>query len=891
MKIKPKLSAAPTFLLLFMQLFASSSLYAKEDIYNETLLSAVKIGPHPIYTRILVDLNKPVDYQIDANFMEKQIILILPETKSTPQVRGKTFNDKNLQNFVVSSIKGQVKIIFNLKNSNTRFFHSMNPKKPQIVIDLKGEKRPIIQTKIKDQVSLAKLKKRNSNPRKKQNHKAGKFESNRGVRLAGYTPEKIREFKFKDAQEKIKNRWEEYYIALKLFQEQKFEDYTIKVESKPDPETGETKEVDKILPGASRALKEFTEKYPNSKYLPQALYLRAESEYYKTFKDLNPNYDSALSAYQLAMRTDPKSKFYDHALLKVATIYDEIGYGLEARTLYNQGINTNKKSLYNRVRENSLATMLMREEKYKEAFDAFQLILKKSPNNKEAKAGIFEIANRFFQIKDYKKALKIYKTGIKRWPKELSKKPEINFRIAEIYFSQENYNKAREYYFSLINLNPKSKNAHKALNRIGDTYMLQGSYQKALAVFDESSKKQIVKTDKNGKPEFDKEKKVVLLEEGAEAQYGRIRMADIGIRSPRLKISDIIFDVSSYYKPFSTYEKVFQEAKNEKILAEVTLSRGIAYLLEQNYLNAIEEFKKLFPLGPESHYSQDAERLIRQALIALVDKYSKQNGTLPILYSYSDFASLPIKNIKNPKTLLQVGEAYQAIGMFPEAINFYEKVKMFDPEKMYADRIFLNLGKIHFKEKNFDDAIMVGRSFIKNFPRSNNLNEAKKLMAQSQKENGNLLGAMTVYEELLGLSENKAEIHYLIAEAKNELKKYAEAVISYQNAIAEYDRKERVVPDYIQKSYYHLGTSLFKIKKYKATIQALNSAKQLFPDNPLKEWADYLLIKSYEQQEDSEKSKEKISRLVDAKNADPILKRAAKSSANIQEWEKQLKEG
>ena len=337
MKIKPKLSLALPLLILFAQLCASSYLWAQDDLYgNETLLKTIKIGPHPIYTRILVDLNKPVDYQFDANFREKKIILILPETKSGPKVHNKTFNDKNLKQFMVSSLEGKAKVTFVLKNSNTRFFHSMNPKKPQIIIDLKGEKRPIIQTKIKDQVSISKLRKRSRDPRKKQNLK-----SNRGVRLAGYTPEKIREFKFKDEQEKIKNGWEEYYIALKLFQEEKYKDYTVKVDSKPDPETGETKKIDKILPGSSRALKEYTEKYPDSKYLGQALYLRADSEYRKTYKDLNPNYDSALAAYQAAMRTDPKSKFYDHALLKVASIYDEIGYGLEARTLYNQGIKKN----------------------------------------------------------------------------------------------------------------------------------------------------------------------------------------------------------------------------------------------------------------------------------------------------------------------------------------------------------------------------------------------------------------------------------------------------------------------------------------------------------------------------------------------------------------------
>lgn len=862
MLLKSKFRKLLILSLLLVQLFAKSDAWAQgEFLGGDTLLKTVKIGPHPIYTRILVDLNQPVKYEVNADFKEKRIFLTLPNTQKGPRVRGKSFNDKNLEQYTVSSRAGKVKVTFVLKNANTRFFHSMNREKPQIIIDLKGHTKPILKAKISGLPSSRQEKEEGF---KKKSSRENTF-SKKKVRVVGHSSKKIRELVSKDGQDKIENGWEDYQKALKEFQKRDF-------------------------PSASKALKEFTEKFPKSRHLGQALYLRAEAEYRNTFKELNPNYDRALAAYQAAMRINPKSKFYDHALLKVATIYDDIGYRLEARTLYNQGVKRKRDSLYNEMRKNSLAAMLMKEERFKEAFDAFQLILKKSPKNIEAKAGIFEIANRFYQKNDYDQALEIYEAGAKRWPGELNEKPEINYNMAEIYFSHEEYEKARKHYFNLLNLNPTSKNAHRALNRVGDTYLLQGNYQNALAVFDESSKKQVAILDEKGKPVLDEEANKIL-EDSADTQYGRIRMADIGIRSPRLKVNDIVFDVSYYYKPFHTYEKIFKEAKNVEILAEVTLSRGIAYLLEQNYLKAIEEFKKLFPLGPESRFSQEAERFVKQALIALIDKYSKQKGMLPILYSYSDFVSLPVKKIKNAKTLLQVGEAYQAIGMYPEAVKFYEKVKLLDSEKAFRDRIFLNLGKIHIEEKSYDEAIMVGRSFIKNFPRSKRLNEAKKLLAQAHQGNGNLLGAITMYEELLGLVKNKAEIHYLIAEVKTKMKKYADAAVSYQNAIAEYDRKERVVPDYIQKSYYELGTSLFKINRFKAAIEAFNSAKELFPKHPLKEWADYLLIESYEKEGDMKNSKEGINRLVKAKNADPILKRAAQSSANIQEWEKQLKEG
>jgi len=534
--------------------------------------------------------------------------------------------------------------------------------------------------------------------------------------------------------------------------------------------------------------------------------------------------------------------------------------------------------------------MLMKEGRMEKAFSAFQLILRKSPNNIEAKAGIFEIANKFFEKKDYPRALKIFEAGARRWPGELNEKPEINFKMAEIYFSKKQHEKARKHFFKLLNLDPASKNAHKALNRIGDSYMVEGKYQHALSVFDESGKRKRVKLDDKGGPIFDEQKNKVW-EDSAETQYGKIRMADIGVRSPRLKIRDIVFDVGPYYKPFKTFDKIFVEARNVDILAEVTLSRGIAYLLEQNYLKAINEFKKLFPLGPESKFFQEADRYIRQALIALIGKYSKQDGNLPILYSYSDFISLPIGDINNVQTILQVGEAYQAIGMFVEAVKFYEKVNVLDSQKTYRDRVFLNLGQIHLENKSYDEAVLVGRKFLRNYPRSKRIPDAMKLLARGLIGQGDFSGALKTYEDLLARFEDKAEIHFLIAETYTDMNQFADAVQSYQKAIATYDRQERVIPEYLKNAYYHLGTSLFKLNRFGPAIEALKSAKDLFPDNLLRDWADYLLIESLEKLGDPSKITEGLNRLVKTENADDLTRQAAESMVKIQEWEKQLKEG
>ena len=139
--------------------------------------------------------------------------------------------------------------------------------------------------------------------------------------------------------------------------------------------------------------------------------------------------------------------------------------------------------------------------------------------------------------------------------------------------------------------------------------------------------------------------------------------------------------------------------------------------------------------------------------------------------------------------------------------------------------------------------------------------------------------------------EDKAEIHFLIAETYTDMNQFADAVQSYQKAIATYDRQERVIPEYLKNAYYHLGTSLFKLNRFGPAIEALKSAKDLFPDNLLRDWADYLLIESLEKLGDPSKITEGLNRLVKTENADDLTKQAAESRMKIREWEKQLKEG
>ena len=144
---------APLFLLIvILAIGAGKIAYAQEQDAGKVApvkkIKQIKIGPHPQYTRLILDITGPVEYQVKANFVEKKIFLVFDDTSVTPKVRSRKYRDKNLAAVGVKSNKDQTTLTLQLKNSNTRFFHHKNKSTSQIILDLKGTTEPFLKTKI-----------------------------------------------------------------------------------------------------------------------------------------------------------------------------------------------------------------------------------------------------------------------------------------------------------------------------------------------------------------------------------------------------------------------------------------------------------------------------------------------------------------------------------------------------------------------------------------------------------------------------------------------------------------------------------------------------------------------------------------------------------------------
>jgi TolA-binding protein len=773
-----------------------------------TQVEDYRLGSHPQSTRITIQLSQDTPYRVLTNYPDQKVVIWIRNATLNPRVQSISFRDKYLGQIQIQEIKKNVKIILRLKNRSTRLVHFVKHQPEQIVINLKS----------KDAVMKQVARKRK--------------------------PEKTKSLLQADSELKLKSGRKDYEKALRLFQNKNYGDALI-------------------------AFQQFQQKYRESPFLANAAYMIAEAQHNLAKQNPYPNYEEALAAYQYALRTYPDSQFYDHALFKTASIYEEMDYTLEARTIYEKGTQKDKSSRYNIARKTGLGRMLIKEDKLDEAYKTFQVLLRKAPQNADAKKGLFKIAQRYYEARNFSKALKIYEGVVKRWPDELNEQPEVNFTIGEIHFNRKQYAQARKYYFNLVNLAPESPNAHRGLNRIGDTYLLENDGMPALTVFNKSYS---------------------INPGSAESQYAQIRMADLGIRFPALPVKDLVFEVSPYYHPYRTYDEVAKNPQSQDILAETTFSRGSAYYREQRYLEAIEEFKRLLPFESDSKFHRWAKKYLQLSMVQLIDQYARQNGHLPVLYAYADYLNLGIGELNRVQTQLQIGESYKAIGLNSEALKFFEKVKFADVNGAYTDRLFLDLGEIHLNENHFKEAERVAQTFINAYKNSPRLPEAKIILARAYLGQKQYDRSIEIFNQLLNSKNVKAaKIHYLMAEAWFAREDLRNATRAYRKTIDSYDRVIRNPPDYVQSAYYKLGMVLSMQGQTEKSLDALMAGRKLFPAHRLRSWADYLIIDNLDRLQKKEQAESELKTLV-AENRNDLLQKAAQSHLKVIDWEKRLKD-
>jgi TolA-binding protein len=266
---------------------------------------------------------------------------------------------------------------------------------------------------------------------------------------------------------------------------------------------------------------------------------------------------------------------------------------------------------------------------------------------------------------------------------------------AQDILEKGNFQEAISKFQQIIKNHPNNQQQiiEKALLNIAFCYTRLGNYDKALAKYEEFSK-----------------------------------------RFPKSKIMDYYLkDLSYYYYKTEDYDKsiefsqrLIKEFPNSKLIndAFVFVRMGECYYIQKRYREALEVYKKA------SEYSLPLdEASYVQYRIGFCYYYQKKFSEA--IEEFQRFLKNYPEDKYAPEVTFRIASSFQEKGLISQAIEEYQRILRDYPQYEYINDTLYQLWECYRYKKDYDSAIAVFKWFIKTYPKNHLLDYAHSLMAIS----------------------------------------------------------------------------------------------------------------------------------------------------------------
>jgi TolA-binding protein len=481
-------------------------------------------------------------------------------------------------------------------------------------------------------------------------------------------------------------------------------------------------------------------------------YLHIGNSYIKTGNKVN-----ARLAYEAALRTKFNPSVREEAMFNYAlTTYETTSAFGESITAFENFMTEFPKSKYTDKAQNYIATVFFTTKNYETAYQAIQKI--KYPNAKlvEAKQYIlYQIGTEAFTQQDNNKAIEYFTLS-------LQTSTSGKYSAESLYWRSEAYFRTNQPEKSIADLNAFLANSYsrtsvnlKAANYgMGYAHFSRKNYSEALNWF-------LKYTD---------------LETNSSATTYTDAINRIG---------DCYFNARNFSKAETYYAKAASLSPNT---GDYALFQS-AYVagLQKNYTAKISRLESLLSTFPKSEYADDA--------------------------------------------LYEMGRSYLMLENDAKAISSFKQLVSNHPASNAARKGALEIGLIYFNDNNFDEAITAYKKVITFYPSSEEAQTALESLEAVYIEK-NDVASYLAYTKTLGMkiSTNTAgredSISYIAAEKQYMNAKYAQAISglkSYLNSFCAGGRYCTIAQYYLADSYYRINEKENALSAYQALLNISGS--------------------------------------------------------------------
>jgi len=343
----------------------------------------------------------------------------------------------------------------------------------------------------------------------------------------------------------------------------------------------------------------------------------------------------------------------------------------QAQEQYKQIIKLFPDSVYIPQALNSLGWSYFEETRYTEAKEKFLQLIKRFPKHPLSEDATFKLGEIEFNTRQFSRAVVAFKNYIKRYGKS-SRKAKAYFYIAEATYFLQDFLTAITYYAKAADLAYDHKLLLMAKISMGWSYLKLERYDLSQKLFDEAY--QLAK-EKN------------LLND------------DIFLGQATL-----YFEQENYPPALKAYTQLIELYPNSPRIMDARLGKANIYYLLEDYTRAIREYILLTTSNPTS---DQEKQYIEKATFGLAWTYLKAGQIDLAIASFQKIMEQTDNKVVKVSALTQMGDAYQDLERYEQALGIYDKIMNEYPNHLSNDYIQFQQGIVHLKLEKLESAMPI----------------------------------------------------------------------------------------------------------------------------------------------------------------------------------------
>jgi len=572
----------------------------------------------------------------------------------------------------------------------------------------------------------------------------------------------------------------------------------------------EVKKLDNLSPGEKEKIlrrsadcRYFLGKDGNNQYLFNAI------EQYKSAVQKYPNSkkENALALYRTAKCYEHLKFYYEavNELKNLCSIYPESEYVDES--LYMMG------ESYYKVR------------KFKESVGEFQTYIERYPDGEYIKDAYFRVGDSYSQMNQFDNADHWYGKALKRWP-DLEDIPKDELlKLGNHYFRGGSYEHALEPFFVYINLYPEDQSVKDVLSKIARSFI--GTNQLSLGL----------------------EMLSLVIEkypESREAKESAIIMANIGIKSPDIKLPRYIFcGIEHYAKPIETYDNMIEKIAEPVMKEDLLFQKGCAFLERKSYADAFNTFYSLLKRFPYGKNKKSGQKNLLLSANYRIDQYFSEGDYVAVSDIYFKIRKIVPLADSNIEMLSAIGTSLKKMGLLNCAASVFEKISEISPTNGEKETILLALAQVKYEQGQYEKAEKGVRKLLRKKPAKDEsvFINARKLMGNIYYKIGLFEKAARSYSEVFSSGKKIDGIGILYKRYADSLKAMGfsqSAFINYRKGMISCNEKDKKcsVP-VVTGCYEGLGDCLYDKGKFKEGISMYKKTLVYLPESNHRLWILY----------------------------------------------------